>query len=259
MARKRLGEILVECGLLEEKQLESALEQQSELGGRLGELLVREGFAHEDEIAECLAAQLDLPRIDLYESGVDAAAAGLLPVEMAERHGVIPVRFEGHAEERGAFVWVATADPTNLTALDEVQFRCGKRVRPVVVTWTQVHAAIRHAYYGEPLSPPSQGLPRQAGSTASGPLEPVSTEGDDEDGLPAIDVETEDEDEKDESDLDQQAEILAAIDAMAGGGGSHRDVQRFVSTSEIVSALVRLLIRKGVVDETELVEELQRK
>ena len=258
MARKKLGEILVESGLLDDLQLRSALGHQRDHGGRLGEVLVKEGFASEDEIAECLAAQLDLPRMDLFESGVEPAAARLLPVEMAERHEVLPVRLEGEEGERGAFVWVAMSDPTNLIALDEVQFRTGKRVRPVVVTATQARAAIEHAYHGEPLSAPVPAAPvgvHAGGGAASVALEEAVDEDDD---LPAIDIDPLSEEEEGALDADQQAAILAGLDSILGKGSS-AEQEGFADPVELVSAVVRLLIRKGVLDESELVEELQRK
>lgn len=272
MARKKLGEILVESELLDELQLRAALGLQREKGGRLGEVLVKEGFTSEDEIAECLAAQLDLPRMDLYESGIQPAASRLLPREMAESHEVIPVLFEGEDGERGSFVWVATADPTNLLALDEVQFRTGKRVRPVVVTWTQLQAGIKHAYYGEPLVPPEP--PSISGQSMGWDLEDTEAEAptveadeeddDDDDDLPAIEVDTEgdtmaEEDSPTEPSLEGREVISAGIGSLLAGEIPDPGFRVLVSSDQLLSALLRLLSRKGVFSEEEIVEELQRK
>jgi hypothetical protein len=317
--RKKLGEILLEAGLLDGFQLQAALGHQRQWGGRLGEIVVSKGFTSEDALAECLAAQLDLPRMDLYAVGVDPQAAKLLPADMAERHGVVPVQIEGHEGERGAFVWVATADPTNLSALDEVQFRSGKRVRAAVVTASQLEAALRHAYHGAPLEPPpergieldreTRELPGEemfeppagddadlpfldaeevdvsagevdvsmdeAGAAAAPPAraaaEPSSVEADmaalglgDElpapaSAAPAAVVRGTLVENRPPDLAGHEQAILDALDALAAGEEAPAEVQRFVNPTQMVSALVRLLIRKGVIDEAAFVEELQRK
>ncbi len=275
--RKKLGEILVESGLLDEMQLNSALGHQRQWGGRLGEVLVHGGFATEDEIAECLAAQLDLPRIDIYESGVDPAAARLLPVDMVETNDVLPVKLEGEVGDRGAFIWVAVADPTNLPAIDEVQFRTGKRVRAVVVTPSQLQAGIRHAYHGEPLE----------NLRAQGALGPQSEQAFSPDSLvhggsefsspdegelvleldrnqPTMGAPTtksagdEDPGGRTPSNPEMQQAIVSTLEGIVAGKSMPKELQRHVSPTQMLSAIIRVLVRKGVCDVTELAEELQR-
>ena len=136
--RMRLGDILVETGVITDDQLQAALawRQVSGVHERLGDTIRRLGYITEVDLARALGTQLHLPveNLDLVE--VDPQAAGLLPVGVAEESGVLPLRFEDDT------LVVAMADPTDIVLTDEVRMRTGhRRLRVVVATHSALVAA----------------------------------------------------------------------------------------------------------------------
>jgi type IV pilus assembly protein PilB len=118
--RRRIGEVLLEQGLLDEDQLAAALvEQGRTVPGqprrRLGVVVTDLGMATEKEVAAALAEALALPLVDLGRTVAHPEAVRLLPRPVAERAGVLVL-----SHENGR-VTVATADPTNVVALDDVK------------------------------------------------------------------------------------------------------------------------------------------
>ncbi len=126
----RLGEILLEDGLVTAEQLEKGLRAQGALGGRLGTNLIELEFIEGDELAHALAKQKGVAaaRVKHFEQ-VDKSILKLLPKHLAERHNAIPL---GVAHKFGKELAVAFLDPDNIAAVDEVGFATGHRVRPSV-------------------------------------------------------------------------------------------------------------------------------
>jgi type IV pilus assembly protein PilB len=116
--RRRLGDVLVERDLITREQLNEALDVQRQLTGknrkRLGQLIVEMGFLTERQIAEALAELLALDLIDGGDLAVPMEVARLLPRQVAERARVLVL---GRTTDG---LRVATADPTNVVALDDV-------------------------------------------------------------------------------------------------------------------------------------------
>jgi type IV pilus assembly protein PilB len=118
--RRRLGEVLVEQGVLSQVQLQTLLNMQAEGGferKRLGRLAVEAGYATERQLATALAAALELRLVDPMRERVDIPIARQLPRAVAERNGVLPL---GRDPGNGRLV-VAVTDPTNVFALDDVR------------------------------------------------------------------------------------------------------------------------------------------
>jgi type IV pilus assembly protein PilB len=132
----RMGDILVECGLITHEQLDEALESQRHEGGLLGEVLVRSLLVSEEQIADALARQRDLPRVNLASVKIDRDVARLLPERMERLRQLIPT------ERRDGRIVVAMANPFDIEALDDVRMRTGLEVDPVVATATQIDYAI---------------------------------------------------------------------------------------------------------------------
>jgi Type II secretion system (T2SS), protein E, N-terminal domain len=155
---RKLGELLVAAGVIDELQLKSALGHQRQWGGRIGHILLDLHFIDDLTLARTLAEQLGLEMIGLRTAPLDLAVVRFLPQALAERLLVFPVSFTPDAET-GGILTVAFSDPTNLAGLDEVRFQTGKVVIPAVATESEVAWAIRRFYYGEedtePLSPPA--------------------------------------------------------------------------------------------------------
>ena len=123
MTRKRIGEVLVEAGAVTSQQLRAALAEQRRWGGPIGRHLVESGALTEDALVVALARQLGLPTVDLDACQIEGEVVDLNPLELAELHGIIPLRVEGH------FLDLAMIDPTNLGVIDEVRIRTHLNVR----------------------------------------------------------------------------------------------------------------------------------
>lgn len=134
--RERLGELLVQAGMLSEQQLETTLEQQRTSGEKLGRLLVNDGILTENQIAEALAEQKGLSYVRLTASTVDPSVAALIPLRVARRHGVVPISLCDNT------LTLAMSDPLNIEAVDDIRVRTGYEVEVVVSTETEVFHAI---------------------------------------------------------------------------------------------------------------------
>jgi len=125
---KKLGELLIEAGIISEDKLQDVLEKQKETGRRIGEVIVDMQLALEDEIQDILARQLGMPKIDLYEEKIDPDMARLVPPDMIKRHQVFPVRKEGN------HLIVAMVDPLNLLAIDDLRLSTGMDILPHITS-----------------------------------------------------------------------------------------------------------------------------
>ena len=136
----KLGEILLEKGLIDEGQLRAALEHQKANSVMLGTSLVKLGFLNDDQVMAALSQQYGLAAVDLASLEVDPKAVKLITVDMALKHKVLPIR------RLGSVVRLVMADPTNVLAIDEIKFRTGFNIDPVVTTETALEDAIRKHY-----------------------------------------------------------------------------------------------------------------
>jgi len=143
--RRRLGDVLVERDLITPDQLAEALDAQRKLTGknrkRLGQLIVEMGFLTERQIAGALAELLALELIDGGDLAVPMEVARLLPRQVAERARVLVL---GRTTEG---LRVATADPTNVVALDDVRAYTGSHsLSLVVATDSMIQEHIARVY-----------------------------------------------------------------------------------------------------------------
>jgi type IV pilus assembly protein PilB len=137
----KLGELLTKAQLISEAQLQHALDEQAQSGGRLGEHLIRLGFVGEDDILDCLSQQYGVPSINLRHFDIEETIIRLIPADVARKYQFIPV------SKTGATLTVAMSDPTNVFAMDDITFITGYRVEPVVASEEALREAIDR-YYG---------------------------------------------------------------------------------------------------------------
>lgn len=137
----RLGDLLVQEGLITELQLDQALRNQQIFGGRLGTNLVELGFVSETQVAALLSKQLGLPAASPSDfEGIAPEALKTVTREMAEKYRVIPLV----ADQRS--VRLAMSDPTDLRVADEVRFSTGLTIEPVVAPEILISYALESCY-----------------------------------------------------------------------------------------------------------------
>jgi type IV pilus assembly protein PilB len=190
--RKKLGETLVQAGLLSEEDLRTALAEHKRTGERLGIVLVRLNMATEHQIAKTLAHQLGFPYVSLLDNPPDPAVAPLIPKDLAIKRGCIAWRLEKNV------LTVAMADPLLFNLVQDLGFRTGYRIKQVVSTRAEILEAISQSYPDahlarttsgatpEPQRPAQEDLvfaPAGAASQAAGAAEPSSS-----DATPIVDL-----------------------------------------------------------------------
>jgi hypothetical protein len=145
MARKRLGELLLDRHAITPEQLASALVYQRQAGGRLGNALVSKGYLSEKELCRTLGEALGLPVLEVV--GVkDWGALHLLKSAFCERHELFPVGLDDSHTGRRRLI-VAMADPLDLPAIEQMEFTTACKVEPVLASRTQIRSAILHFYH----------------------------------------------------------------------------------------------------------------
>ena len=152
MARARIGELLIAQGAIDALQLASALSYQQRWGGRLGRSLVAMGFVREDAMLATVGTQLGVPVFEVGDRDVPPAVLRLLPERVIRSRRVLPLGYLGAA--LGAAVVIATADPFDLPALDELAFTVGRSIRPVLAAEDDLDRAIARLLDGVILPRP---------------------------------------------------------------------------------------------------------
>jgi hypothetical protein len=151
MARKRLGEILIEAGLIDETGLRSALIDQRRFGGPLGRVLVDMKLVLEEDLVAALSKQLAVPLVDLDNIEIPLAVLDLVSAEMAEAQGIIPFA------QPMKFLDVAMSDPTNLTVVDELRIKTHLNVRTYLAGPKAIERALARFYHRGVMNPRSVG------------------------------------------------------------------------------------------------------
>jgi type IV pilus assembly protein PilB len=141
MAKRRLGQILVDLGYINEDQLWDVLEEQKKSPGEiLGQVAVRMGLVSEAQLSEALAEQWGMQVINLKETTIPPKVLELVPETMASIYKIMPVSLKNNV------LTVAMADPQNLGALDDLRNFLGYDVRGAVASPADVQAAIERYY-----------------------------------------------------------------------------------------------------------------
>ncbi|HEY4715775.1 MAG TPA: hypothetical protein VII00_01580 [bacterium] len=158
--KKKLGDMLLETGLIDDLQLKSALAYQKQWGGRLGVTLISMGFLTEEKLLKFLSSYLQLPAVDFKKIKITDEPLKLIPVDIAKKYHVMPIAIWQESGKK--YLLLAMSDPTNLAAIDEIQFLTNYHLKPAVATDTGIGEAIRFYYEGIGLQPgteASDGVP----------------------------------------------------------------------------------------------------
>ncbi|MFP2960540.1 hypothetical protein ACLEPN_22635 [Myxococcus sp. 1LA] len=335
--RKKIGELLVEAGVVTEEQVRVALGRRGAYGSqRLGEVLVAQGLCTPTHIAQALSAQHALPFVELPEE-IPPNVIGLVSVDFQSEHRIVPFRLE--MEGRSERIHVAVDDPGDVTLVDELRFQLRKQMRVFVAASDDLDAALARAR-GEPLDiveavalededgappppvaagaplewdfpeapkpvpksvppapPPAARPPTLRGPGSPPPPPPEATDG--EVGVDALDdllgrkasapvrppppppPDTDGDEGRPRVPVvmfggaaqgsrpsvpltptpqfsDEDLAILDDIERISRGEDASLDTEK-VKPARMVASLIRLLIRKGVIQEGEFLEELAQK
>ena len=143
MRTKRLGDMLLELGLITQEQLKQALEFQSREKGRLGSILIEHNFITERQLIDALRMQLGIEYIDLTKVDIAPEMSRYVPKNLAKRMSIVPVR---SSKEQ---LFLAMADPLNFMAVEEAQRTSRKRIVPMIASEPAVKHAINVLYGNE--------------------------------------------------------------------------------------------------------------
>jgi type II secretory ATPase GspE/PulE/Tfp pilus assembly ATPase PilB-like protein len=156
-AKKGLGEILIEENLITREQLEAALEEQRQQGGRLSDILLKQGAINAEQMAIVLSIQLNLPLIDLKRHAVQPRALAIIPEEMARKYTLIPLDIVNDS------LLVVMADPEDVRTVEDIRVQAGMRVEVALGVRSDIERAIDLNYRS------SGAIARQVSSFAAPP------------------------------------------------------------------------------------------
>jgi type II secretory ATPase GspE/PulE/Tfp pilus assembly ATPase PilB-like protein len=137
----KIGELLLSQGTVTQKQLDIALEQQQVTGAILGDLLIKLGFITAPEFARTIAVQSGLEYLDLSTLEPEEEALRLIPKDMAEKIGMIPLSLEDGR------MTIGITNPSNIVAVDTATKATGKQPKVYLVDHDHYQATLEKAYY----------------------------------------------------------------------------------------------------------------
>lgn len=136
-----LGELLLQEKVITPEQLKSALDMQREKSIPLQTAIINLGLVSEEELAQALSRQLGYPYIDLEQFEVYPDVVNLIPVEIAKKYMIMPIH------RIRSFLTLAMVDPTDLEVIEDIRFRTGLSIQPVIASESGIMNAI-NKYYG---------------------------------------------------------------------------------------------------------------
>lgn len=167
----KLGQILIDSGVLTQDELLQALARQKNSNKRLGEILVDNHFLTEMQIIRSLEQQLSTPYLDLSSVSIDPALSALVPEDLARSSQIVPVRREG------SILTVAVADPLDYNALNNVGTYTKLKINPVIAEREKIDTKIRELYTTQKafaaareLTGPQQEVPTEALQSGDQPI-----------------------------------------------------------------------------------------
>jgi type IV pilus assembly protein PilB len=137
--RKRLGDLLVDAGLITDDQLKEALGEKR-TGQKLGDALLERGYITEQQLIEVLEFQLGIPHVSLYRYPFDPKLTTLISKEFAKRNILIPLKKDGNK------LLVAMADPMDFFAIDDLRLSTGFHIETAIASKDDILRSIAKYY-----------------------------------------------------------------------------------------------------------------
>ncbi|HOG11197.1 MAG TPA: hypothetical protein PLD26_11745, partial [Smithella sp.] len=138
--RKRLGEVLVNQGILSEEMLAKVLSEQRKTNLKFGQYLIRQGIVKEKQILDLLSDQLNIKKYQVNEYPLDFDLIRYIPFDYAQKNQVAPLRIKGNLLE------VGTADPLEIKVLDHIEKITNMEVEPVLCSEMEINQLISSMY-----------------------------------------------------------------------------------------------------------------
>lgn len=135
-----MGDLLVQAGMITQKQLEEAIKKQKATNKKIGEIVVEMGWVTEQNIIEVLEFQLGIPHVDLSRYFIDPRATSLITESLAKRYMLIPLQIENNSLQ------VAMSDPLNIFAIDDLRLITKMEIIPLIATSSNIKRAIDATY-----------------------------------------------------------------------------------------------------------------
>ncbi|HEX9060697.1 MAG TPA: ATPase, T2SS/T4P/T4SS family [Clostridia bacterium] len=139
-SKARLGDLLIETGLITQSQLETALQKQKLQGKRLGQVLIEEKVISNSQLMQVLSSQLGIEIIELSVSLVDPKVAKMIPENIARRHRVVPVKVVNGS------LLLAMHDPLDRIALQDVNLLVQMPVKPSLASIEEINSVIDYVF-----------------------------------------------------------------------------------------------------------------
>jgi type IV pilus assembly protein PilB len=138
--KKRIGEMLVENGLITEDLLQQALIDQRKAGLKLGQYLTRQGIVNEQQIIDMLSQQLKIAKYHPDDYPLEIELIRYIPIEVAQKYQIAPLR------KKGRLLTIAIVDPLDINALDYIEVLTNSEVEPVVCSERELGQLISSLY-----------------------------------------------------------------------------------------------------------------
>jgi hypothetical protein len=158
MSRPKLGDILIEEGMIDEMQLKSALSHQRQWGGFVGQILIDQGFVNEIGMYDTLARKFGQRRVDLGNRKISPDVVKTLSPNICIEKNIFPIEYQDR------ILLVATSLPQDVETTDQIAFQLGIRVESVLATPREIDWAIRFYIHGDPspCPPAKEAVTKQA-------------------------------------------------------------------------------------------------
>jgi type IV pilus assembly protein PilB len=219
--RMKLGELLIEAGLIDNVQLQSALAHQTKWGMRIGAALMEMKFITERDLASFLEKQLNTQCVSIMTKELAPEVINVLEADTAKNYGVFPL------EVTDKELVIATANPLDLKMLDELGFNLGLRIVPKLALESEINRAIR--FYYDNI--------RDEVITPEVPQPPVV------DQIDIVEIKGE------SSQMERQIEPSEITEKAKG----------VITTKSVLDAILTVLEKKGILSRSEVFEEIRKK
>ncbi|WP_418223154.1 GspE/PulE family protein [Clostridium isatidis] len=154
--KKRLGDILLMAEKITPSQLQSALKTQKILGKKLGEVLIESGIVSEEDIIDAIVAQTGIKKIDLNNIQFDKKAIKIVPQNLCNKYNLIAFGFE---EDK---ILVAMSDPLNIFAIDDISISTGLEVKTFIAPKKDIDKFVKINYSSEGVNKAAEELSKES-------------------------------------------------------------------------------------------------